>query len=112
MEEVRAWRQEGFTIVELMMVLLIIGILVGIAVVSYSFSVSRSKETACRANLRIIREAINAYYADKMHSPATLYELVPEYIEPGFTFRCPYSQEEYIYDAVSGNVSCPYHTDF
>ncbi|MBC7248508.1 MAG: prepilin-type N-terminal cleavage/methylation domain-containing protein [Actinobacteria bacterium] len=106
-----ASREEGFTIVELMMVLLVIGILVGIAVASYSFSVSTSKETACRANLRVVREGIAAYYAKNGRNPATLYELVPDYIDRGFTFRCPYSLEEYSYDPASGSVSCPYHAN-
>lgn len=110
MKEEHVGREEGFTIVEMMMVLLIIGILVGIAVASYSFSVSTSKETVCRANLRIIREAIVAYESKSGHKPATLYELVPEYIDCGFNFRCPYSLEEYLYDPASGSVSCPYHT--
>lgn len=112
MEKGRMSGQDGFTIVEMMMVLLIIGILVGIAIASYSFSVSRSKETVCRANLRTIREAITVYDAMKGHKPATLDELAPEYIDPGFVFRCPYSHEDYSYDAESGGVSCPYHADF
>lgn len=111
MEERGASREEGFTLVEMLVALLIISILLGIAIASFSFSVSSSKQTACRANLRILREAITVYETRNGHKPATLYELVPDYIDRGFAFRCPYSLEEYSYDADSGRVSCPYHTD-
>ncbi len=104
-------RQEGFTIVEMMMVLLIIGILVGIAVASYSFSLSRSQEAACRSNLKVLRKAITAFEIYNDRYPETLQELVPEYVEEGFSFRCPNSHEGYLYDPESGSVTCPRHPD-
>lgn len=111
MEGRRTSRQDGFTLVEMLVALLVISILVGIAVASFTFSVSSSKQTACRANLKIMREAIAVYETENGHKPATLYELVPDHIDYGFAFRCPYSLEEYSYDADSGRVSCPYHAD-
>lgn len=104
--------QDGFTIVEMMVVFLIIGILLGIAFVSYSFPLKRTKETACRSNLRIIREAIHVYRARNDAWPPSLHDLIPEYIEEGFDFKCPKPGEEYLYDPLNGAVSCPYHADF
>lgn len=105
----RPGEEDGFTVVEMMMVLLIIGILLGIAFVSYTFSLDRTKEISCRANLKILREAISTYEVKNQAWPASLGDLVPEYLEAGFNFRCPKSGQEYIYDPQSGSVSCPYH---
>ncbi len=104
-------REDGFTVVEMMMVLLIIGILLGIAFISYSFSLDRTKETACRANLKTVRGAIAAYEANHGSYPPSLQDLVPEYLEGGFDFRCPKSGEGYEYDSEGGTVSCHYHHD-
>lgn len=111
MAEMRTGGQEGFTLVEMMMVLLIIGILVGIAFVSYSFSLQRTRETACHAKLRAVTQAISMYEAKNQTHPPSLQDLVPEYLEDGFDFRCPQSGQEYTYDPVEVKVSCPYDHD-
>ncbi|MDI6873005.1 MAG: prepilin-type N-terminal cleavage/methylation domain-containing protein [Actinomycetota bacterium] len=107
----RHGEQDGFSVVEMMMVLLIIGILLGIAFVSYSFSLDRTRQTACRANLKTIREAIRMYEAKNGAYPPSLRDLAPEYLEGGFDFRCPRSGQDYLYDPLEGEVRCPYHQD-
>ena len=47
----------GFTLVELMIVVLILGILVGIAVPLYNASRERAAESACLSNQRVINKA-------------------------------------------------------
>lgn len=47
----------GFTLVELMIVVLILGILVGIAVPLYNASQERAAESACLSNQRVINKA-------------------------------------------------------
>ena len=104
-------RDDGFTLVELMVVILIIGILVGIAVVSFTLSVSASKKAACKANLKVIREAVIVYYTVNETDPASLADLVPDYIQSDNSLKCPESGEDYLYDPLTGEVSCPYHSD-
>ncbi|RJP31565.1 MAG: type II secretion system protein [Actinobacteria bacterium] len=103
-------KQGGFTLVELMVVVGIIGILVSIAVISFAFSVSASKKTACRANLKTIRDQIVVYYSRYHAYPPSLQDLVPEYIEKDSSLNCPDSGEAYDYDPGTGEVSCPFHT--
>ena len=74
----RARRQDGFTLIELMIVMVIIVLLAGIGVAIYGNSVRNSRETVLKADLVEMRKAIDAYYADKQKYPATLDELVTE----------------------------------
>ncbi len=100
--------QSGFTLVEVMMTLLIIGILVSIVFASYLFSASKAKETACKANLRIIKSAISEYQAGHQGAlPPDLESLVPDYIRDSRSLYCPESGLEYIYDNQTGEVICP-----
>jgi len=103
-------RDDGFTLVELMMVILIIGILVGIAVLSFAYTLGASKEAACKANLKILRGQVNFYYDKNRAYPASLLDLVPNYVEANNGLNCPQTGDPYIYDPDTGRISCPYHT--
>jgi len=71
-------RSQGFTLIELMVVMSIIVILAGIAVAIYGNSVTRSKEAVLRTDLFRMRDAIDQYYADKTKYPADLQTLVAD----------------------------------
>ncbi|MGZ8198629.1 MAG: type IV pilin protein [Burkholderiales bacterium] len=65
----------GFTLVELMVVIAIVGTLLSIAVPRYFASVERSKEAVLKENLAVMRDAVQKYYADKGKYPDKLEEL-------------------------------------
>lgn len=67
--------KKGFTLVELMMVVLIIGILVTIAVPNYSNAVERSKGSMAFSNIKTIRKAMLNYYSEYETFDADLAEL-------------------------------------
>lgn len=53
--------QEGFTLVELMIVVVILGILAGIGIQQYGNVQERARKVAHEANVKIIRSAANMY---------------------------------------------------
>lgn len=70
--------RRGFTIIELMIVLTIMGILVAIAIPTYQKSLIRANETVLRSNLFTLRTMIDEYTYDKQKGPQTLQELVEQ----------------------------------
>jgi general secretion pathway protein G len=75
-----AWRQAGFTLIELMIVVSIILILIGIAAVKYGEIVRHSKEAVLHSDLRVLRDAIDHYTLDKQAAPQSLDDLAPGYL--------------------------------
>lgn len=73
--------QNGFTLMELIIVVSIIGLLAGIAVANVKFATRKAREAALMDNLATMRKAIDNFYADKQRYPATLDELAPNYIK-------------------------------
>jgi general secretion pathway protein G len=71
-------RQQGFTLIELMIVMVIITILAGIGLAVYGNSVQSAKEATLREDLFRMRDAIDQYRADKNRYPATLEALVED----------------------------------
>ena len=75
----RADRERGFTLVELLVVLAIISILASMAVVQYRNSIQLTQEGVLKTNLVRMRDAIDQYYADKGKYPASLDVLVTDH---------------------------------
>ena len=71
--------KKGFTLIELMIVMTIIGILVSIAQPNFQKAIIRAKETSLRKSLFVLRDVIDQYYADHGNYPETLETLVEEH---------------------------------
>lgn len=69
-------RAQGFTLIELIVVMAIVALLVGIAAPRYFHSIERAKENSLRSSLRVMRDAIDHFAADRGRYPDSLDELV------------------------------------
>lgn len=97
---------KGFTLVELMIVVVIIGILIAIAIPVYNSIQTKAEQRACDANVRTIMSQIEVYKADNSGAVPTdfaAFVASPTYFvsEP----ICPSGTGSYTY--VSGAVVCP-----
>jgi general secretion pathway protein G len=66
----KAWKK-GFTLVELLIVIIIIAVLAAIAIPKFANSSTRSKDSALRSNLKLVRNAVDLFRADTGAFPAT-----------------------------------------
>jgi general secretion pathway protein G len=66
----------GFTLIELMIVMMIISILLGMAVVIYDKVIRQARESVLREDLQTMRQAIDSYTLDKQQAPQSLEDLV------------------------------------
>ena len=66
----------GFTLIELIVVLAIIGLLASIVAPRFHRSFERAREASLKTSLNVMRDAIDKYAADKARYPESLDELV------------------------------------
>ena len=75
----------GFTLIELMTVIAIMGVLVAIALPNYKASIIQSKEAVLKEDLTRLRSLLDQYQADRGHFPESLEKLV----EDGYLRQLP-----------------------
>ena len=74
-----AWKRRlsrGFTLIEMIMVIAIMGILLALAVPSYRTTVRAAQEAVLRDDLFQLRSLIDQYTLDKQQAPQSLDDLV------------------------------------
>lgn len=72
------FKAKGFTLIELIIVITIIGILVGLGLPQFKNSTQRAREAALKEDLYQMRKLINQYLVDKGKYPQSLQTLVDE----------------------------------
>ncbi len=76
-------KQAGFTFIEVLIAVSIIGILTTIGLSTYSAAQKKSRDSKRKADLEAIRSALEMYYTDNDSYPTTgnLSNVVPNYIQ-------------------------------
>ena len=65
----------GFTLLEMMVVVSIVGILATLAIPNYTATVTKAREAALKQGLFLLRDVIDQYRADRGKYPQTLTDL-------------------------------------
>ena len=68
--------EQGFTLLELMIVMVVIGLLAAIAIPAYTSNIRNAKEAVLKEDLHTMRQAIDSYTVDKSRAPQSLEDLV------------------------------------
>lgn len=68
--------KKGYTLLELMIVVAIVGILVSLAIPSFQQSAMKAKEAALKQNLFTMRSILDQHFADRGDYPESLEALV------------------------------------
>ena len=68
--------ERGFTLLEMLIVVALVGIMASLAVVQFKHTPQKAKEAVLKEDLYIIRDIIDQYFTDKGKYPSTLQDLV------------------------------------
>jgi general secretion pathway protein G len=64
--------ESGFTLVELLIVIIILGVLAGIVVFSVQAFQNRGESAACKSDYKTVETAVEAFYAQNYQYPANI----------------------------------------
>jgi general secretion pathway protein G len=78
---VQTKNDRGFTLVELLIVIVILGILATVTVFAVRGITDKGQQNSCKVERRAIETAFEAYFADQGSDVATLGGLVPGYLK-------------------------------
>ena len=103
-------RRSGFTIVEIMIVVAIIGLVMAVVLPNYVVNKAKANRTVCISNLRMIRDYLNLLVIQEVKTQGaavTMGELVPTYLKK--TPWCPddNSHRGYTLTTTSADPVCP-----
>lgn len=111
MHKLELRQRRGFTLIELIVVIMILGILATIAVPKFLNTSARARDNATRSSLAVVRNAIEIYTADHNGElPGQQGDLpgdLSEYIRGGFPVALPKNSNTVSYYSVDDAALAP-----
>lgn len=110
--------EKGFTMIEMMVVLIIIAVLIGGGIKFYSDYIENARVTKAKAQINVMQAALDAYYAENGEYPETDDDLLTAGIsavdDTTLSAKDPWGQNyKYAVDNdVSGDKSCVVYTGY
>jgi len=102
--------EDGFTLLEIMAVVMLIGILTLIAIASFTNSSRAASHIACLHNQRILNDAVTMYRLDHDGAiPTDFDELKPYARDVNKVRKCPADGTPLVLNTTTGEVTCPNH---
>jgi len=74
----RQTKTAGFTLLELMIVMAIIGVLAVVAIPKFAGAMKSAREAVLKEDLHVMRMAIDSYTEDKQKGPSSLDDLIQD----------------------------------
>jgi general secretion pathway protein G len=97
----------GFTLIELVIVMAVIGVLASIAVPSFIGAIKNAREAVLKEDLHVMRAAIDSYTMDKQKGPQSLDDL----IQDGYLKSIPEDPMTHTKDWVTNTSDALYSVD-
>jgi general secretion pathway protein G len=101
--------QKGFTLIEVLLIVVILGIIAAIAIPRLMASKAEAQKESCKSNLANLNTAIEKYYFDNSAWPAAITAaagLNSTYLPDGIP-TCPKDGDAYTIDGTTHRASCP-----
>ncbi|KAA1040111.1 competence type IV pilus major pilin ComGC [Macrococcus equipercicus] len=76
---------EGFTLIEMLLVLLVISVLIIVIIPNIAKQTDNVQQTGCQAQVKMVQGQIEAYRLQNGTTPASIQELVPEFLKSNQT---------------------------
>jgi len=103
-------RDGGFSLLELMAVVLILGILVSVAILSHTTSTARARTITCESNQHTFDTAVSVYRNEHGIEPITIDDLRPYVHNYDQAVQCPLHDGTTLeYQPLLARVTCDNH---